>query len=122
MYSLEVENKEDLDVVSKALKSYNEEKERIEKATNFLKTKKYKMGDYVVFSSLLGPVNILNGEIGKIVGWDFENKFYRVYFNENNPYIGIKEKFLETSKAIPESLANIDPEEIRILTVKLNQH
>ncbi|WP_152498773.1 hypothetical protein [Alicyclobacillus acidoterrestris] len=90
-----------------------------EQITKFLESKQFHMGDYVIkkgTSYFDGVFGTGEGEIGKIVGWDFENNYYRVYYSEQNPYIGVREENLELYESeVPEHLQRckpFDPERI----------
>lgn len=81
------------------------------------------MGDYVVkdgtsyFDNVFGTGG---GSIGKIVDWDFENNYYRVYFNENQPYQGVKEDRLKKYEdEVPSELYIIQLKEIKRMMINL---
>ncbi len=60
------------------------------------------------------------GEIGKIVGWDFEYGYYRVYFSDNMPYVGVREGTIELyTGEVPQKLLNEDPYRIDRIMVKI---
>lgn len=64
----------------------------------FLESKKFQLGDYVIKKGTSYFDNVFNvghGSIGKIVGYDFENNYYRVYYSAENPFIGVVEEKLE---------------------------
>lgn len=86
----------------------------IKNKEEFLKSKKFHLGDIVekVNSNQLDlAFGCAQGSIGKIVGWDYEYQYYRVRYNERNPYIGVKEEELRlyTGKDIPKDLIDFDP-------------
>lgn len=93
-----------------ALRSY---KKRLKDQEEFLKTKKFQMGTIVVkrnMSVIDGVFSLKTGAIGKVVGYDLENNYYRVFFNNNNPYIGIEEEHLdEYDGDVPEIVIKKDP-------------
>lgn len=123
MYKLEVNTLEELNVVEKALIEFNRIKKEYDDAEEFLKTRKFQMGDYVVkdgtsyFDNVFGTGG---GSIGKIVDWDFENNYYRVYFNENQPYQGVKEDRLKKYEdEVPSELYIIQLKEIKRMMINL---
>lgn len=98
MYEIKVSNSKELNVVSKALEKYREAVNRDNEIEEFLKNKNFKMGDYVIkkgTSYFDGVFGTGKNEVGKIVGWDYEYEYYRVYYSENNPYIGVRESELD---------------------------
>lgn len=108
-------------VASRAILNYRSRIEEIKKQEEFLKNKKIHFGDYIVIiktSSLDNSFKIFCKDIGKVIGWDFENNYYRVYFDENNPYIGIQENKLELFKGkIPNNLINYNPYDLKYMYI-----
>lgn len=123
MYKIEVETIEELNVVERSLKEYKRTMQSDDEVEEFLKTKKFQMGDYVIkkgTSYFDGVFGTGNGEIGKIVGWDFEYGYYRVYYSDYNPYIGGREEQFEKYEgSVPSELYVKQPKEIRSIRVQL---
>jgi predicted metallo-beta-lactamase superfamily hydrolase len=98
VFNVEVETIEEWYVLTKALEEYYRILKVHQKEVEFLKSKKFNIGDYVIkknTSYFDGVFGAEKGNIGKVVGWDFDNNYYRVYFNENNPFLGVEEEELE---------------------------
>lgn len=108
-------------VASRAILNYRRRIEEIKKQENFLKDKKIQFGSYVIITKekiLNNMFNIFCNDIGKVVGWDFENNYYRIYFNENNPYVGIRENELRIFKGeIPNRLTEYNPYDLKFMYV-----
>lgn len=100
-------------VSSEAIRALRDYKKRLKDQEEFLKTKKFQMGSIVAKSSMCIGDSIFGlgvGDIGKIVGYDVENNYYRVYFDEYNSYIGIKEdRLINYDGDVPEIVSNKDP-------------
>lgn len=83
-------------ISKKALTEYKKIVEKYKKEKDFLKEKKFQLEQIVYYKNSGYFDNIYGvGQIGKIVGYDFENDYYRVYFSEKNPYVGAKEEKLK---------------------------
>lgn len=123
MYKLEVNTLEELNVIEKALSEFNRIKKEYDDAEEFLKNKKFKMGDYVIKDDTSYFDNVFNtgdGTIGKIVDWDFENNYYRVYFNEVQSYQGVTEDRLKRYEGeVPSELYIKQTKEIDCILVTL---
>lgn len=100
-------------VSSEAIGAFRCYKKRLKDQEEFLKTKKFQMGSIVVkrnMSVIDGVFSLKTGAIGKVVGYDFENNYYRVFFDNNNPYIGIEERNLDGYDGdVPEIVIKKDP-------------
>jgi len=97
MYSI----KNQLHVAFMAIRDYRKLVDKIRKERLFLSDKKFHMEDPVVkksVSSIDMYFGLKKDTVGKIVGYDNEYNYYRVYFNELNPYVGVKEDELELYK------------------------
>lgn len=107
------ETDEEAFVSSEAIGALRCYKKRLKDQEEFLKTKKFQMGSIVVkrnMSVIDGVFGLKTGAIGKVVGYDLENNYYRVFFDNNNPYIGIVEEQLdEYDGDVPEIVTNKDP-------------
>lgn len=123
MYSMEVNTLEELNVIEKSLAEFNRIKKEYDDAEEFLKTKQFQMGDYVIKDGTSYFDNVFGtgaGTIGKIVDWDFENNYYRVYFNENQPYQGATEERLKKYEGeVPSELYIKQVKEIKRMMVNL---
>jgi hypothetical protein len=113
----------DEQVAQKAIEEYHNVIERIKNAEGFLKSKEFPMGTYVIkkgtsmLDSLFGTGE---GQVGKIVGWDFEYEYYRVFYSQQNPYIGTREDTIELYEGeAPDSVKNMDAYQIKNLLVRL---
>ena len=90
--------KEYITVVTQAVKEHKKKLDRLKKERLFLSYRTIRMDDLVVkktFSYFDSAFGIDSENIGRVVGYDFENDLYRVYFNDDNPYVGIKESELK---------------------------
>lgn len=123
MYKIEVNTLEELNVVEKALIEFNRIKKEYNDAEEYLKTKKFQMGDYIIkdgTSYFDGIFNTGDGSIGKIVDYDFENNYYRVYFNEVQSYQGVTEDRLKKYEGeVPSELYIKQTKEIDRILVTL---
>lgn len=69
-----------------------------EEAEYFLSRRKFPLNTAVVkpvAGTLDNVFGIHNGQVGKIVGWDFENNYYRVCFGEHQRFTGVREEKLD---------------------------
>ncbi|OPH61884.1 hypothetical protein BC351_01180 [Paenibacillus ferrarius] len=110
-------------VAKKSVEEFRRRTQENIRVEKFLKTKKFSLGTFVVKNkgSFMDGVFGVNGDdVGKIVGWDFENNYYRVYYSPYNPYIGVREENLEmfTGEA-PEQLKNHKEGIVKRITVDL---
>jgi hypothetical protein len=114
---------EEINVIDKSLEEFRKVKANWKRIEQFLSEQKYPMGSYVLKTDANYLDNVFGtkaGDIGKIVGYDFENSYYRVYFNENQPYQGVKTGRLEKYEGpIPEELKKVDPMKIEGIMVDL---
>lgn len=66
--------------------------------SKILENKKFHMGDVVVKKGT-NVIDVMfdvgEGKIGKIVGWDAKNNYYRVFYSKANPFIGVEEDKLD---------------------------
>lgn len=121
-YTITVETETELRVVTEAITVYHKMMERLSKETKFLESKEFHIGDIVTKTDSFG----LDSMFGikpkvpcKIVGWDFEQGYYRVYYNSNNPYIGVKESELTKYEGeISMGLLQHDPDELDMLVLR----
>lgn len=115
------------EVMNRAWKEFQRRHKQILGEEKFLEDKQYHMNDYVVYQEVTGldtGFGIRVGSIGKIVGYDWSNNYYRVYLSEENPYIGVRVEKLrlyneETDGKIPDEVKNADPYEIKMITIDL---
>lgn len=115
------------EVMNQAWKEFQRIHKRILGEEKFLEDKTYHMCDYVVYQQVTGldtGFGIQPGTIGKIVGYDWSNNYYRVYLSKENPYIGVRVEKLrlyneETDGKIPEDVENEDPYEIKMISITL---
>lgn len=87
-----------------AINACRKRKENLNNEAEFLEDKKFRMGDIVIkkgTSVLDAMFNVGEGNIGKIVGWDSNNEYYRVFYSKANPYIGVKEDELDNFYGTP---------------------
>lgn len=103
-------------VSSEAIRALRLYREDLKNQEEFLKTKKFQLGSIVTKINTCGTDRIFGlgvGDIGKVVGYDLENDYYRVFFDNYNSYIGIKEdRLIEYDGEVPEIVSNKDPWEI----------
>jgi hypothetical protein len=118
-----VQSDEELLVATKAINEYRRVNSYTTREEEFLKTKQFPMGSYVIKKGTTYFDNVFNtgeGEIGKIVGWDFEYEYYRVYFSKNMPYMGVREEMLQSyTGKVSDELLNRDPYQINAIMVRL---
>lgn len=116
-------NEKEFNVIRKAVKTYRLYIKNIKKQEDFLKNMKFHFGDYIIRKDTKHMERVFGcgeGSIGKIVGYDHEYKWYRVYYNDKNPYIGVREEDIENyTGEIPEYLEKYDPYDIDSIYVKL---
>lgn len=103
-------NKTEQHVAQKAIEEFNRISNENKYAEEFLQTKKFPLGTIVIkkgesyFDSVF---EVYKDSVGKIVGWDFENNYYRVYYSSLKPYVGTDEESIDKfAGEIPEHLLN----------------
>lgn len=108
-------------VASRAILNYRKRIKDIKNQENFLRDKKIHFGNYVVIIKekvLNNRFNIFCNDVGKVVGYDLKNNYYRIYFNENNPYVGIPENELKIYEGkIPNNLIEYNPYDLKFMYV-----
>lgn len=116
-------NDREVNASNKAILGYRKMVEMIQQDESFLKFKKFHFGDIVIkkgtnkFDKLF---NVGEGRVGKIVGYDRDNDYYRVFYNTDNSYIGVKENELEEfSGTVPDEVLNHDPYDIDMFLLHL---
>lgn len=116
-------NKTEEYVAQKAIEEFRRRVDENKVTEEFLKTKKYPLNTIITkknvsyFDNVFG---VTKQAVGKIVGWDFENNYYRVYYSDKNPYVGTKEEDIDEYKGdIPESVMKYVPNNINKLYVNL---
>ena len=89
-------------VAQKAISNYRKAQADNKRIEEILKTKTYHLNDYVVDKTL---------GVGKIVGWDEDNNYYRVRFNDWMKFVGREEEILMPYEwdDVPKELADYDP-------------
>lgn len=98
-------------VASKAIEKYRNIIKNIKYQEDFLKNKKINFGDLVKVS-----IPIFCNGIGKVIGWDFEYNYYRIYFDEDNSYIGVcEDKIIAFDGEAPSDLINYDPYDLKFM-------
>jgi hypothetical protein len=110
-------------VAQKAIIEYQKIIEKIQLMEEFLEDKPFPMGSYIIkkkasyFDNVFGSSE---GEIGKVIGWDFEYQYYRVYYSDTLPYIGTREDTIELYNGeVPDNIKNHDPYEVKRMMVRL---
>lgn len=117
--------KTDLEIVfsNKAIIACRELKETLDNETEILSHKKFHMGDIVIkrgTNILDAMFNTGDGNIGKIVGWDSKNEYYRVFYSKANPYIGVEEEKLDNFYGtVPFEVLSYDPYNVTMLTIRI---
>ena len=116
-------NAKEVEVAARAVSAYRYQIKRIDNDKEFLKSKKFHFGTYVIkkrSKALDHLFGCYEGSVGKIVGYDQKYDYYRVYYSPENPYIGVKEEELELyAGQIPEDVEKYDPYEIDMIMVHL---
>jgi hypothetical protein len=111
-------------IAQRAIQEYNSVINRIEKEENFLRENgKLALGTFVMkvnenrLDQMFGSIS---GEIGVIVGWDFEYNYYRVYYSDYNPYIGEREgTIIAFDGDVPDNVKNHQIYGVKTLIVRL---
>lgn len=110
-------------VAQKAVEVYRRKIQENQSIENFLKTKKYPLGTFVIKngeSHFDGVFGINKESVGKIVGWDFENNYYRVYYSDNNPYVGTREEsVMKFIGDIPDQIKKYKVGNVKYISFKL---
>lgn len=116
-------NDRELNASNKAILGYRKMVNMIHQDESLLKIKKFHFGDIVVkkrINSVDKVFNIEEGQVGKIIGYDRKNNYYRVYFSKSNPYIGVEEDKLEAfNGTVPDEVLRYDPYDIDMFLLHL---
>ncbi|WAH35027.1 hypothetical protein [Alicyclobacillus dauci] len=122
-FKLELSSKREYDIAVNAVNEYRRLVQQHEQTTEFLESKQFHMGDYIIkkgTSYFDGVFGTGEGEIGKIVGWDFEYGYYRVYYSERMNFVGVREEKSESyAGEIPVHLLRCKPFEPKRLWVNV---
>lgn len=123
MNQIKPENDLEIKISNKAIEACRKTINRMNKEKLFLETKEFHLGEIVIKketrNSLEIAFNVGKGNIGKIVGWDFESNYYRVFYSKNNSYIGVRETEIEKYNGmVPDEVLNHDPYEIDLLILR----
>lgn len=99
-------------VASKAIQAYRRRLSELMAQVEYLKDTKFPYGTYIK-KCKLGRLDVVMGlytDIGKIIGWDFVNKYYRVYFDEGSPYVGCRDTAIEVWEGeVPDHVLEYKP-------------
>ena len=116
MSSITAQNEAESNVAERAIAEYHKRIEHLRKQKAFLETQTFHMGDYVLFVGRGGNKD----QICKIVGWDFNYRYYRVYVNENVPFMGAREERLRKFDGdVAEHMKQVDPFAVKYIGVNL---
>lgn len=122
-HSIKTISKAELKVLTAALDTHRKRLMQHEMTAKYLEGKKFHMGDYIIKKGTThfdGVFGTGDGNIGKIVGYDMAYNYYRVYYNEGNTFIGVRENDMELYEGeIPEHLQVYDPTDFKSLIVNL---
>lgn len=110
---------EEVFVAKRAIEEYRKHLDQIKKEEEFLKDKKFPMGTLVQ----LNDFNIFckRENCGKVIGWDFDYNYYRIYLSPEFPFLGAKESNLEfyEGESVPEDVKVHDRFQIKSLYLNL---
>ena len=110
-------------VMNKAWERFQAMSEYMEYQAKILSDKKFHMNDIVVYE-IPSSSNIKTYKVGRITGYDTKYNWYRVYFDERLPYLGVGEKYLylyskELYGEIPNVVKQYDSYDVKSIMVLL---